>query len=375
MERHPVDSPVDLVDGPRACTDYELPPVLDMLNLVFRVEAGRQPTVGRDWPQICRPSNLENVRVLFLNHQPVSSIAIFASTVRAGAHRLRVGGVSGVATHPDFRRRGLAGTVLRDTHQRMLDDGCDIGLLSTGITDWYRGFGWEHGALERVFTLDRNTVRYLPPLVNADVVAGIDPHLDAVHRLHDREPSRAERSPELTRILFCRPQVTGYVAVRSGKVVAYALVAHGMVVEYGGAGGDVAGLVAEMFQRLDDLSVSTSTRDRARSGSGPTLRLQINTPPRDEGFGGLLEHLGIPAQHHYLGMLRVVNVRQLLGKLAPRIIVECDDNDQAVLRDGDERLTLSRRDLVKLCFGPERVFHFANDLLPVRFYQYPLDRV
>jgi len=375
MERAHFDTPGDVVDGPRACTDYELPPVLDLVNLVFRVEAGRPPTFGRDWAQIYRPANLENVRVLFLNHQPVSSIAIFPSTVRAGAYELRVGGINGVATHPDFRRRGLAGTVLRDVHQRLLDDGCDVGLLSTGIVDWYRRFGWEHGALERSFTLDRTTVRYLPPLVDAEIVAGVDAHLDAMRLLHEREPSRAERSPELTRLLFCRPRVTGYVARRSGQVVAYALVARDRVVECGGAGEDVAGLVAEIFHRLDDPAASTSTRDRTRPGTGPTLHLQVTSPPRDEGFGSLLERIGLPAEHHYLGMLRVVNARQLLGKLAPRLVVERDDETDLTLRDGSARLTLSRRDLVKLCFGPERVFAFARDVLPVPFYQYALDRV
>jgi len=41
----------------------------------------------------------------------------------------------------------------------MVENGSDVDLLSTGIGDWYRRFGWENAALERTFTYDRNVRR------------------------------------------------------------------------------------------------------------------------------------------------------------------------------------------------------------------------
>ncbi|HEX5414229.1 MAG TPA: GNAT family N-acetyltransferase [Chloroflexota bacterium] len=368
-------TPNDHFEGPRACRDYELPRVLDLLNLVFRIEAGRPPTFGRDWAQVYRPSNLDNIRVLFHNHEPVSVVTTFPSATRTANAELRVEGITGVATHPDFRKRGLAGIALLDCQQRMLQNGTDIGLLSTGIVDWYRRFGWENGGLERTFTLDRNLARYLPPLTNAELRRGAEECLEDVRALHRREPFAVTRSAELTRILLCRPHLATYTAVRSGEVVAYAVVVNQQILESGGPTEEVAGLIGEIFRQLDDPSVSTSTRDRRKSPDGLTLRLKVATPPIDEGFGGWLQHLGVPAQFSYLGMIRVVNARQLLAKLAPRIVVERDEEAEICLRDGDTSLTLSRRDLVKLCFGPERVFQFASDLLPAPLYHYRLDRV
>jgi len=365
----------DQFEGPRACFDYELPRVLDLLNAVFRIEAGRPPTFGRDRAQVYRPSNLDNIRVLFHNHEPVSVVTIFPATTRSGSQALNVGGITGVATHSDFRKRGLAGIVLRDCHQRMLQNGYDIGLLNTGIVDWYRRFGWENGALERTFTLDRNVVRYLPTLTNAEIRSGAEECLEAVHALHGREPFVVERSSELTRILLCRPHIATFTAVRSHEVIAYAVVAHQTILEYGGPTEDVAGLIGAIYRLMDDQAISTSTRDRRRSVDSPTLHLKVVTPPLDDGFGGLLQRLGIPAQFSYLGMIRIVNARQLLGKLAPRVVVERDDEDEIRLRDGDDSRTVSRRDLVKLCFGPERVFRFASDILPAPLYQYRLDQV
>jgi len=375
MEAAQFDASRGVVDGPRACRGHELPMVLDLGNLVMRVDAGRPPTYGRDWPHVYSPANLANVRVLFRGGELASSIAIFPTTVRTGAAELRVGGINGVVTRPDLRKQGAAGLVLRDCHRKVREDGCDLALLSTVIVDWYRRFGWELGALQRTFALDRNTIRYLPTLPDLEVaVAGVA-DLDALGVLHEREPLGARRAADPWPILLGRPRVKAYVARRLGEVVAYTVLSGDAVIETGGPGDLAAALVAELYRRHDDPDVSTSTYERGRPPRVPTLRLQVHAPPLDDGLGAFLQRLGVPAQLDYLGMIRVVNARQLLGKLAPRVVVERDDEDEVTLRDGQEWLSLSRRDLVKLCFGPERITPFASDVLPAPFYQFPMDRV
>jgi hypothetical protein len=366
--------PNELVDGPRECRPHELAPVLDLINLVLRADAAKPPTIGRDWTQIYRPSNLANVRILKINHQIISASSIYPTDVKAGPHRIKVGGINGVVTHPDCRKRGLAGSVLRDCHAKMRADGCDIGLLSTVIFDWYRRFGWENGALSRTFTLDRNVVRYLPPF-DAELVAGPVIDVPGIAARHDSEPFSAERSPETYRLLLERPHLQTFAARHAGRTVAYAVFRDDVIVEYGGPATDVAALIGELYRRRDDLSVSTSTYERGGAPRVPTPRIEVETPPMDEGLGHFLTELGLPAQFGYLGMIRIINARQLLGKIAPQITIERDDEDELALRDGSERLTMSRRDLVKLCFGPERITSFARGVLPVPFYQWRLDRV
>jgi hypothetical protein len=366
--------PNELVEGPRECRPHELAQVLDLINLVLRVDAAKLPTIGRDWTQIYRPSNLDNVRILKINHQIISAISIYPTDVKAGSHRIKVGGINGVVTHPDFRKRGLAGNILRDCHAKMRADGCDIGLLSTVIFDWYRRFGWENGALSRAFTLDRNIARYLPPF-DAELVAGPVINVPGIAALHDSEPLSADRSLETYRILLERPHLQTFAARQAGRTVAYTVLRDDVIVEYGGPATAVAALIGEIYRRRDDLSVSTSTYERGRAPRAPTPLVEIETPPADDGLGHFLADLGLPARFSYLGMFRIIDAHQLLGKIAPRIAIERDDEDELELRDGSERLTISRRDLVKLCFGPERITSFASDALPVPFYQWRLDRV
>ena len=241
-----------LLDGPRACGEYELAQVLDVGNIVMRILAGRPANWGHSWPHVCCASNIENVRLIKVENQVVSSMAIFMTEVRAGDLTLKVGGINGVATLPEFRRHGLAGLLLEDCHAKMLSDGCDIGLLNTNICDWYRRFEWENGSTERVYRLDRGSIVYLPELKGVDIEEGVEEHLDEIITLHEGESCGARRERELYRILLSRPRYRTFLARRDGDTIAYAVVARGRIVECGGEAETVAGLIREVFARLDD---------------------------------------------------------------------------------------------------------------------------
>ncbi len=45
------------------------------------------------------------------------------------------------------------------------------------------------------------------------------------------------------------------------------------------------------------------------------------------------------------------------------------------LARGDESATVSRQELAKLLFGPERISDFAGDVLPLLFWEWPLEHV
>ncbi len=361
-----------LLDGPRGCREYELAQVLDVGNVVMRILAGQPANWGHSWPHVYCASNIDNVRLIKLEYQVVSSMAIFTTEVRVGALTLKVGGINGVVTLPEFRRHGLAGLLLEDCHAKMLSDGCDISLLNTNINDWYRRFDWENGSTERVYHLDRGSIVYLPELKGVDIEEGVDEHLDELITLHEGESYGAHRERELYRILLSRPRYRTYLARRDGDIIAYAVVAKGRIVEYGGEAETVTGLIRDVFARLDDPSVSTSTVDDRREPL--TGHLQVTASPSGNGLGDYLGKFGIPHQLVYLGMIRIINPPQLINKIAPRITVE-EEGDKVILDDGGEHLQMDRRGLVKLLFGPERFTSFADDVLPFPFYQWPADKV
>jgi predicted acetyltransferase len=338
----------------------------------MRQEAGRPLTWGHSWPHVYAPDNRENVRLIKVNHQVVSTIAIFVAEARAGDVTLRVGGICGVATLAEYRRRGFAGRLLQDCHAKMRADGCDVGLLSTGIDDWYRRFGWENGCLQWAFPVDRGNVDLLPCLPPDVTVSEVDDdpaELSALLDLYAAGTFVVQRSVALMAMLLQRPGRRALLAWRGGQPVAYVALNSFWVVEYGGEAEIVAGLIRRAFADRDDPQRSTSARD------SQTPRLMVRTPPAEDDVTARLTALGLPCQSSHMGMLHVIHAGQLLAKVAPAISVVAESEDRLTLTDGREQLTLDRGTLVKLIFGPERVAAFGDDRLPVPFYVPPLDRV
>ena len=93
-------------DGPRACAPGELASAVDLLNHVFRGPPAAiggppgGPDLGWAYSFVYHPRNLENLRVVCRRGRVVSLAAIYDTEVRTDAGAVRVGGVSGVGTHP-----------------------------------------------------------------------------------------------------------------------------------------------------------------------------------------------------------------------------------------------------------------------------------
>jgi len=79
--------------------------------------------------------------LLKVNGQVVSHVRIQPNFVRIGRARLWVGGIAGVATHPDFRNGGFASRLMNHVVEVMRDEGFDISILF-GIPNFYHRFGY-----------------------------------------------------------------------------------------------------------------------------------------------------------------------------------------------------------------------------------------
>ena len=81
-----------------------------------------------------------------LNGQIVSCLIIIERTGRVGEAPVRLGGVGGVATHPDAQRKGYAAQVMLATGDFLRDRlGVEFGLLvcSRSVADYYARLGWQ----------------------------------------------------------------------------------------------------------------------------------------------------------------------------------------------------------------------------------------
>src|SRR4051794_4674761 len=295
-------------DGPRACGPYELAPDLDMINLVFRTQpaagAPRAPSMGWDYSHVYNQHNLENVRIVCHRGRPVASVGIHPTQVRTPRGTIGVGGISAVGTHPDYRRLGLATLTMQDAATRMREIGLHVGLLGTGITNWYRKLGWERAGRQRTFTFDRRNVTCLPETAGLDATDDWHSHVEALCALRNASGVGAIRTPEMFALLAERKAPRIFVARRAGSVVAYAAVSGTAVREYAGAAEDVLALVRHAFGVIEDLPARSTERRGSQQGQ---FEMTVQTPDDGSALPALLLDVGIPAALTYMGMLLILD--------------------------------------------------------------------
>lgn len=383
----------DTLDGPRPARIEEREDLIGMVNLIFRIAAGREPTIASDWPHVYSPSNLENVMVVSDRQrgEVVASTGVWASETRVGDALLRVGGINCVGTLQEYRRHGLGSQVMQAAQTRMGDLDCHVGLLVTGIMNWYRKLGWEEAGGVRSYRLNRGNIGLLPPLatgircrfatvnetVNED--AEEDQVAAEIVRLRNQDRLGATRTLEGFRQLYAArrsPQIVlaELEGVSEGAAIAYILVRENLVLEWGGNAQSVAALVRIYFETLDDPGTSTTQRNEA----GRPLALQnltLMTPTWQHPLLTLLDAVCLPYATEYLGMLFVVEPRRLLDAYALSAVKVERAGDEFILEYKGERAQFTRNQLAKLFFGPERISNFAADLFPLPFWQWILEKV
>jgi aminoglycoside 2'-N-acetyltransferase I len=76
----------------------------------------------------------------------VASLEIIERLAKVGEMPVRLGGIGGVATHPDWRRRGFASLLMQKAALFLKQEiKVDFGLLVCGEqrTQFYAGLGWQ----------------------------------------------------------------------------------------------------------------------------------------------------------------------------------------------------------------------------------------
>lgn len=365
-------------EGPGACGKYELPGVLDNCNLVMRVlrsqpdgEIGH-PTIGYDWASVYNQDNLENIRIATHKGRVISSAAIVPCRINTPRGALQAAGINCFATHPDYRRRGIGTAVLEDAHRKIRESGFLIGLLVTGIYDFYRKFAWEKGGTEQQFWLDRGNINRLPDPQSLEITEDWTPWITSLYDMHAKETVFAERSPDLQTVLFQHRLHRVFVVIQNGSPFAYAAFRGNFLWEYGGDADAVAALIRHAFQKMDDPVRSVSDSTAAQKAFTEMI---VRGPVYPHPLTGILQDLGVPCLKRDMGMIRIFDPPGLWSALDLTEVDLQKSEKGWRLTAGSKVLDVSEHGLVKLVFGPERNHEFKPDLFPIDFYQWPLDVV
>ncbi len=354
----------DTVDGPRGGTWYEFGEILDFLNFVFRSSVGRKPSIGGDYPHLYNERNVHNFRHMRVNGRVISNVSIYPARVQWGDAVLKIGGIGGVATDPDYRKHGYAGTILAHCLEYMDQElGCDLSILWTGIPDYYRRWGWEHAGQNWTFFIDRTSITYLPVAPTGEILTEtLEPRvIEAVESLHSERRAGVARNRELTEVLLnIRTRVRCAVLMNGGMPVAYIVYSPGEqidVKDFGGDGAAVLGLLRVVF------------------GQYGARTAQIHTPARDQSVAQLLIERGFAVRANYVGMLAVLKPQRILDAYGIKDITVEAAGDWWQVKTPETSTQLRKCDLVKFLFGPERPPDISHPCLPLPFYYGQLDHM
>lgn len=373
------------LDGPRPARPDEMESIIALANQVMRIGQGLEPTIATDYPFVYNSGNAENVTVVMDGSRTVSMVGSWINTVEIGDARLRSGGINCLATLPGYRGRGLATKVMNAAVEHMADAGCHIGRLTTDITNWYYRLGWENAGYLCTYRFNHSNVGILPGLPEAvELTYGAEFDENVVAAIVDlRRSDRlgGSRTADVMRELLdagSDPNLMGnrrYVmAQRAGTPVAYCLDSDHGIVEWGGPADLVAGLVRTWFERrVGERGGNLLPESQAKVEESPELTLVA--PGNGHPFLDLLRELGFPCQADYWGMLYIIAPRGILDAFGLTNISVAEEGGRFTLSRGDESVRVSRQELAKLLFGPERISDFADDGLPLMFWEWPLEHV
>ena len=360
------------MDGPRACREPEFDEVISLINRDFR--AGTDQDIRTDYPLIFDTSKLQYMRILKVDGKVVSHVPVAPREAVAANDRFMIGIISPTVTHPDYRARGYATLCLRDCIRIMEEEGWPVSLLWTqeATFPFYQKSGWEAvGPQDRVYRLGPQEQGHFEAR-SYDIIsydAGNPRHLESIMKMHDAEPYRISRSRTEYRALFALPKTSTFLAMQRNEVASYLMI--GLGVNKPGlleGGGDVEGLEALVRHALLE--------------RGSEEEVQVLVPLTPSGLGRLME-VKKPRTRRPIEeaegvgnqMMRVNSLGDLLRQIGNHlrrkaaglhgdVCLVCEETGEATtlkFRDGNvevsserlpEQLTLNRRQLAQLIFGP-----------------------
>lgn len=282
---------------------------------------------------------------------PRATATVLPLEVFVDGSAVPMGGVAAVATHPAYRRRRLAGELMRVALRDMRERGVHLSMLDPFEHAFYRAHGYELAAESIRYTLKPSE---LPPSPEQrHLRAGREGDRPAFAALLEREARRHQlcvrRSEERWRQLAAREEGESAVYERDGEIEGY------LLYRQAESGGEPPRTL-----RAPELLASTG---RAREA---LLSFMVAYDPRDwrvdhavprgEPLHPFLESSHVEAKIEPGMMLRLVDVEGALSHLSRSVpeplVLEVSDD---AIQENAGLYTVGEGNVVRGAAAPERV--------------------
>lgn len=188
----------------------------------------------RDWCARMRRDptfRSENIRIARTSDGVLAAqLYVIERTIRIESSELRVGGIGGVGTDPEYRKQGMAGALMRDALAFMKSNDFDISILFSVPEDYYTRFGYMTVLPEFTTTLTGLArLRELSTLKTSLQVRKLRPEeitsvSDLYARVHSEVTGSVKRSTAHWKWLTTHPEFNGIAVWDGDRIMAYALI-------------------------------------------------------------------------------------------------------------------------------------------------------
>lgn len=387
------------MQGPLRATVDDFDALIGLVDTCFPTDTGRGGMLAR-WGHcyIRRPAKLRNCLILKDGDRLVSHVEYVDEILLVEGSQLKLAGISGVATLPEYRGRGLMTRLLKHCINLMEEEGYVLAELG-GDTQRYRRFGWESAGREWAFQLTPRSLGEFDPPVGWKVSGyqGSKEEIEFIKSIHEKEPMSIKRTDELYQLLLGREGWQTWLAEGAKGARAYMVLQaddrkHQDAWELGGKSAGVHAIASHLMQKQG------------------VERLMVFLP-WSHPLNALLFKLSSSWEVQPHRMVRVNNLAGALKAFLPELRRRCNElkvkgqhtislalagteqKARLVFAGGDVKLEtdnvkgaleLDRLQMVRFLFGPGAAgtevelpsdARFLNSLLPLDFYIWHLEWV
>jgi len=340
------------MQGPRGTKKKEFAQVLRLVNYVFREMNHQPPNMGRWYPLLFNQNNLENMRIILEDNKPVSHIGIVERELFIYGCKTKIGSIGSVCTHSEYRGRGFATILLKDSMKKMYRDGVDIVLISGGRGLYKRAGCGEVGNIFHFTVGAADREKFVDP--DIEIIPYQEKFLPEMVRTYQEKSVRFSRSLVDFRMVLrtgaaMNREAETLLLQKDGQFWAYLVMwvkpKVGEVVEYAGCRSAIMQSLKHIFAKynLEQLSFNVPSQDRE-------LIYLFN----QKNIGSTIQN--IP------GTAKIINPHQLMDKLHPYMEEHLgkekanslkfhQEKDKFSVHYGKEQFSLDEEMFTKIAFG------------------------
>jgi hypothetical protein len=304
---------------------------------------------------------VENFFIIRRKKRLIGMIAVIPMNLQWHGSQIPAGGITAVATHPDYRSSGVMSTLMSFADEKMRVESYIISILG-GDRRRYGHFGWEPVGLRGEMGYDIKYLRGIPePSVSPiQVFPENDSHLDRLTQMNTLAEVKLSRTKDQLRVLLMRPRVEFWACMRRGRISSYIATMDNRIWEYQGVTEEIPGLIRYfgISHGYKEVNVATPSvfgvhEEELYKWAGsfkllPMVFLKILR------FRELVDKIlpGIQQRATQTG-IPDFSVTLVLQETKEQVTVVCRSHRISIEDESvDNRIVLPRRSMSRLLFGP-----------------------